>query len=67
MTNSIVYRVTIAEISPDDETGNAPIYEQTVDQLDIKAVIDAVNGSPAKRTRAPRTKKPVEESVPAAA
>jgi hypothetical protein len=59
------YTITINEI--EDETGaEIPRYQQTVDNIDIHAVINAVNNSPrrerirALRSDAGKPRKPVE-------
>jgi hypothetical protein len=54
---SMNYKITISELNYNDGTltAIAPVYEQMVETLDIKAVIDAVNGVPAKTPRAPRS------------
>ena len=63
MNNTMRYKVSIIEFNGEGEDLKAqPRYEQTVDGLDIRAVVDAVNSwVPAppvpttKRTRAPRS------------
>ena len=73
MNNNMRYKVSIIEFNGEGEDLKAqPRYEQTVDDLDIRAVVDAVNSwaapAPAKRTRAPRSdrgKKRSGEIVPA--
>ena len=67
----IIYEVTISEIAWDDFEEKTPIYKQIVEQLDIKAVIDAVNSSgntPIKlrATRSDKGKTRVPIPVPAA-
>ena len=58
----MTYKITIVEFEGENLTAK-PRYEQTVEELDIKSVIDAVNGSPAKRTRGQRKRSlPVEEA-----
>jgi hypothetical protein len=59
------YKITIVEFNGEGENLTAqPRYEQSVEELDIKAVIDAVNGAPAKRTRGPRKRSlPIEEAA----
>ena len=47
------YTVTIEETTKDDPPQVVKRYEQTVDALDLKRVMDAVNHKP----RAPRVRK----------
>lgn len=58
---AIIYKVTITEVDYDDFDASTLIYEQVVEELDIKAVIVAVNNTPAtpmkKKIRAPRSDK----------
>jgi hypothetical protein len=56
----ILYKVTISEVAYEDFEQLTPIYEQVVEELDIKALIAVVNNPPAiptKKTRAPRSDK----------
>jgi hypothetical protein len=61
----MTYKITILEFNGEGDNLTAKSrYEQSVDELDIKAVIDAVNGSPTKRTRGPRKRSlPLEEAA----
>jgi hypothetical protein len=67
----ILFKVTISEIEYSDFEACVPLYTQIVEQLDIKAVIDAVNNlaSIPKKTRArsDRGKKHLEAETPAVA
>jgi hypothetical protein len=71
------YKITISELNYTDGVLSAvtSVYEQTVENLDIKSVIEAVNNapvtaSPIKQRRAPRSdkgKKRNQEPMPAQA
>lgn len=61
----IIYKVTVTELEWEDFGAATTIYEQVVEALDIKAVIDAVNACPPKlvvqrrKTRSDKGKKRV--------
>ena len=55
-----IYRVTITELAYADFGDATQIYEQIVERLDIKAVIEAANSAPTetpKSKKAPRSDK----------
>ena len=58
-TNNHVYKITITELegTAGDFEAAVPIYEQVVPQLDLSAVIMAVNSMPITKIRAPRSDK----------
>lgn len=64
-----MFRITITEHHPEDGDNEIVRFEQTVDDLDMRALILAINDQPtAPRTRAPRSDKGVpkkKETAPA--
>jgi hypothetical protein len=63
-----VYRITITEHHPEDGDNEIVRYEQTVDDLDMRALILAINDQPpTPRARAPRSDKGVPKKKEAVA
>ena len=48
------YRVSVEQFSPESENWETT-YMQTVEELDLQAVIDAVNKKPARKHRKKET------------
>lgn len=63
--SNMKYKVTIHEITDDDAgEGHSLIYEQVVEELDLRLVIDSVNTPPLQRApRSDKGKKRIEHPI----
>ena len=62
-----MFRITITEAHPEDGDNEIVRFEQTVDELDMRTLILAINDQPTTRTRAPRSDKGVPKKKEAVA
>lgn len=64
------YTVTVSILPSGDVENSDIIYQQTIESLNLRAVIEAVNHVPLKKRRAPRSdkgRKRVAVNIPYAA